>query len=79
VDEDSAQLAMVFGSSYTTSAFLVDTLEAKGKRLEEPEKAAVSKLQSKMDNGPESRGRRTQFLYRMVEFADAIGQPIQLW
>ena len=31
-----------------------------------------------MDNGPESNGRRTQFLYRMVEFADAIGKPIQL-
>src|SRR5438105_3573954 len=31
-----------------------------------------------MDNGPESSGRRTQFLSRMVEFADAIGKPIQL-
>jgi hypothetical protein len=31
-----------------------------------------------MDNGPESSGRRTQFLYRIVQFADAIGKPIQL-
>ena len=31
-----------------------------------------------MDNGPESSGRRTQLLSRMVEFADAIGKPIQL-
>jgi Rhodopirellula transposase DDE domain len=31
-----------------------------------------------MDNGPESNGKRTQFLYRMVQFADAIGKPIQL-
>src|SRR5262245_59971862 len=79
VDEDSAQLAMVFGSSYKTSDFIVDSLEAKWNRLEEQEKAEVSKLQIKMDNGPESSGRRTQFLSRMVEVADAIGKPIQLW
>jgi len=78
VDEDSAQLAMVFGSSYKTSDFLVDTLEAQWNWLEEQDKAEVSKLQIKMDNGPESSGRRTQFLYRMVAFADAIGKPIQL-
>ena len=78
VDEESAQLDLLFGSSYKTSDFIVDTLEAKGNRLEEHEKAAVSQLQIKMDNGPESNGRRTQFLYRMVQFADAIGKPIQL-
>ena len=78
VDEESAHLAIVFGSSYKTSDFLVDTLETKWNRLEAQEKAEVSKLQIKMDNGPESSGRRTQFLYRMVEFADAIGKPIQL-
>lgn len=78
VDEDSAQLDIVFGSSYKTSDFIVDSLEAKWNRLEEQEKAEVSKLQIKMDNGPESSGRRTQFLYRMVQFADTIGKPIQL-
>ena len=31
-----------------------------------------------MDNGPESSGKRTQFLSRMVQLADAIGKPIQL-
>jgi len=31
-----------------------------------------------MDNGPESSGKRTQFLQRMVGFCDAIGKPIQL-
>jgi hypothetical protein len=39
---------MVFGSSYKTSDFIVDTLEAKWNRLEEQEKAEVSKLQIKM-------------------------------
>ena len=78
VDEDSAQLDLHFGSSYKTSDFLVDSLAAKWKRLDEQEQAAISKLQIKMDNGPESSGRRTQFLSRMVQFADAIGKPIQL-
>ena len=31
-----------------------------------------------MDNGPESSGKRTQFLHRMVALCDAIGKPIQL-
>jgi hypothetical protein len=38
--------------------------------------AAVELLQIKMDNGPESSGVRTQFLHRMVQFADHIGKPI---
>ena len=40
--------------------------------------AAVELLQIKMDNGPDSSGVRTQFLHRMVQFADHIGKPIQL-
>jgi hypothetical protein len=31
-----------------------------------------------VDNGPESSGVRTQFLKRIVEFADATGNIIQL-
>ena len=43
-----------------------------------PEQARTEQLQLKMDNGPESSGVRTQFLHRMVQFADQIGKPIQL-
>jgi hypothetical protein len=78
VDEDSAQLDLTFGSSYKTSDFIVDALAAKWSGVDEQEKSEVSMLQIKMDNGPESSGRRTQFLYRMVQFADDIGKPIQL-
>ena len=78
VDEDSAQLDLTFGSSYKTSDFIVDALEVKWNGLEEQEKTEVSMLQIKMDNGPESSGKRTQFLYRMVQLADQIGKPIQL-
>ena len=78
VDEDSAELTITFGSSYKTSDFIVDVLAAKWDALDAHAKAATSLLQIKMDNGPESSGKRTQFLHRMVEFCDAIGKPIQL-
>lgn len=78
VDEDSAALHITFGSSYKTSDFIVDTIEAKWHALDESEKEETSLIQIKMDNGPESSGNRTQFLYRMVELVDVIGKPIQL-
>jgi hypothetical protein len=78
VDEDSGELHITFGSSYKTSDFIVDALEAKWDALDAQEQAATSLLQIKMDNGPESSGRRTQFLSRMVQFADVINKPIQL-
>jgi hypothetical protein len=78
VDEDNGRLRMTFGSSYKTSDFIVDALEAWWAAGDEAEQVAMARLQIKMDNGPESSGRRTQFLHRMVEFCDAIGKPIQL-
>jgi Rhodopirellula transposase DDE domain len=78
VDEDTGQLSITFGSSYKTSDFLVDTLEARWAALDEAEQAASELVQIKMDNGPESSGVRTQFLHRMVQFADQIGKPLHL-
>ncbi len=66
------------GSSYKTSDFIVEALAAKWAALDAQEKAATSRRQIKMDNGPESSGRRTQFLHRMVPRADDIPKPIQL-
>lgn len=78
VDEDSGQLRITFGSSAKTSDFIVDTLEACWDALPVHEQHATAQVQLKMDNGPESSGVRTQFLHRMVQFADRIGKPIQL-
>lgn len=78
VDEASGQLSITFGNSYKTSDFIVDALEAWWAALDASEQVAMARLQIKMDNGPESSGRRTQFLHRMVEFCDSIGKPIQL-
>ncbi|WP_242513397.1 ISAzo13-like element transposase-related protein, partial [Halochromatium salexigens] len=57
---------------------IVDRLEAWWQRLPAEERDACTLLQIKADNGPESNGQRTQFLHRMVQFADAISTPIQL-
>jgi hypothetical protein len=78
VDEDSAALTITFGSSYKTSDCIVDTMAAKWYAMDEHEKAQTSLIQIKMDNGPESSGRRTQFLSRMVQLVDMINKPIQL-
>ena len=78
VDEESGALPITFGSSYKTSDFIVDVLEAKWAALDAQDKAATSLIQIKMDNGPESSGKRTPFLHRMVQLADHIQKPIQL-
>jgi hypothetical protein len=78
VDEDSARLRITFGSSFKTSDCIVDALEAWWAALEEAEQETMARLQIKMDTGPESSGMRTQFLHRMVQFADQIGKPIHL-
>ena len=60
------------------SDFIVDSIYAWWDQLSAEERNGFSVLQIKADNGPESNSRRTQFLNRMVEFADHIGKLIQL-
>jgi Rhodopirellula transposase DDE domain len=76
--EDTAPLSVTFGSSAKPSDFLVDTLTAWWYRLSVQEQRAIDRGQLKMDNGPESSGRRTQFLSRMGQLVETIGKPIQL-
>ena len=78
VDDDSAQLRITCGRAATTSDCIVDALAAWWAGLDEAEPEAMTRLQITRDHGPESRGMRTQFLHRMVQFADAIGKPIHL-
>jgi len=78
VNEDTGQLHLAFGSFAKTSDFIVDCLYSWWEFQSPDERDALSLLQIKADNGPESNGRRTQFLKRMVDFADHIGKPIQL-
>ena len=78
VDEDTGELFISFGSSYKTSDFIVDTLQAWWSKLTPQRQHQIPLLQIKVDNGPENSGVRTQFLKRMVDWADQIRIPIQL-
>jgi len=78
VDEDTAQLSVIFGSSCKTSDFIVDTLAAWWQGLSATEQDEIDRVQITMDNGSERRGVRTQLLHRMVQFADTLGKPLHL-
>ena len=78
VDEDSGQLYLMFGSDSKTSDFIVDILQSWWNDITPDQHGQTQRIQLKVDNGPESSGIRTQFLKRMVEFADLIGKSIHL-
>jgi transposase len=78
MDEDSGRLHLTFGSSFKTSDFIVDSLTDWWNDIPVLDQATITHIQLKVDNGPESSGVRTQFLKRMVDFADHTGKIIQL-
>jgi hypothetical protein len=72
----SGALMLVFGSRETSDAW-VDALMMWWRQT----KAGlghVKRLVISLDNGPKNSGRRTQFLKRMVDFADWSGLEIRL-
>ena len=78
VDEDKGQLYLNFGSSCKTSDFMVDSLSQWWSTLDSVEKQQTDIIQIKVDNGSETSGIRTQFLKRIVNFADWTGKSIHL-
>lgn len=78
VDEHSARLHLIFGTSAKTSDFLIDGLETDWAALPQHERERIDPLQLKVDHGPESSGVRTPFLHRLVAFVDRIGIPVPL-
>ena len=77
LETEIAQFMVVFGRSRETSDFIVDCLQ-----LWWDERKAVyshiRKLQIDLDNGPELASNRTQFIKRMIQFADQTGLTIEL-
>lgn len=73
----SGRTFLFFTGSNKTSDFMVDGLllwwREKGRLF-----PSVKHLVINMDNGPECSGRRSQFLLRMVEFADETGLSVRL-
>ena len=69
-------LMLLFGSHETSDAW-VDALQIWW-GLVKADLGHVKRLVIYLDNGPKNSGRRTQFLKRMVEFADRSGLEIRL-
>jgi transposase len=71
------QLWILFGHSKETSDFIADGLERwwSERRAVHP---GVKRLQIELDNGPEVSSSRTQFMKRLVEFADRHRVEIEL-
>jgi len=69
-------LMLLFGS-YETSDAWVDALQVWWRQVRRGHRH-VKRLVIYLDNGPKNSGRRTQFLKRMVQFADWSGLEIRL-
>jgi DDE family transposase len=69
-------LMLTFGSHDTSDAW-VDALRMWWREVG-PGPGSIKRLVIYLDNGPKNSGRRTQFLKRMVEFADRSGLEIRL-
>lgn len=65
----SATLTIVLGTSRETSDFIADCLE-QWWNANEDRFTHIRQLVINLDNGPENSSFRTQFMKRMVEFAD---------
>jgi hypothetical protein len=71
------EFTIVFGTSRETADFIADCLELwwSERKSNHPH---VRELVINLDNGPELASNRTQFMKRLVEFADRHGLEIHL-
>jgi hypothetical protein len=69
-------LMLLFGSRETSDAW-VDALQMWWRQVRRGHRY-VKRLVIYLDNGPKNSGRRTQFLKRMVQFADWSGVELRL-
>jgi transposase len=73
----SGLLTIFFGTSFETSDFIADCIEAWWE-ANRTAYAHIKELVINLDNGPNSASGRTQFIRRMTEFADKTGLRIRL-
>jgi len=66
-----------FGTSNKTSDFIVDGLFLWWEERKH-ELYGLKQIVINVDNGPECSGRRTQFLFRLTEFADMTGLRVRI-
>jgi transposase len=71
------QLSIYFGQSAETSDFIVDCL-ANWWQTNQADHRLINELVIELDNGPALSSRRTQFIKRMVHFAQATQLKLRL-
>jgi Rhodopirellula transposase DDE domain len=74
---DQKELNFYFTSSKVTSDFMVDRL-AQWWQANQPRYPKVRRLLLDLDNGPENHSRRSQFIYRLVRWAQATQLALEL-
>jgi hypothetical protein len=74
---DSKDLSLYFTPSKVTSDFIVDRLEQWWQEVR-LRFLRIKALVINLDNGPENHSRRTQFLYRVVQFSQKHQLAVQL-
>jgi hypothetical protein len=74
---DNDELSIYSGQSAETSDFIVDCLEWwwQDNHVDDAE---MEEWVINLDSGPATRSDRTQFIKRMVEFAQTVMRPIRL-
>ena len=70
-------LTVIFGVSFETSDFIVDCLEQWWDDNKD-QHGHIRRLVINLDNGPQNSSHRTQFMKRMIEFADKNNLEIVL-
>ena len=61
-------LTILFGTSFETSDFIVDSLELWWEENKE-QNSHIRQLVINLDNGPQNSSHRTQFMKRIIEFS----------
>jgi hypothetical protein len=77
LDVNASQLSIYFGQSAETSDFIVDCL-TQWWQQQQPHYPDIQTLAIDLDGGSAVRSNRTQFIKRMVQFAQATGLRIHL-
>ena len=77
LNTQTAELSLTFGSSHKTSDLIADCVEAWWAR-NASSNPKVTELVINNDNGPECNSHRTQFMNRMVSFAQTTGLRLRL-
>ncbi len=77
LETDNSKAFLFFTASNKTSDFLTDGIDLWWKTNKE-RLSIVKRIVVNMDNGPECSGHRSQFLQRMVDFADREQVKVRL-